>query len=155
MQQWLYALAAPSSTSYLVCYTWQRLLTTMFVWGARADYAFWKCFLQSWSGSSFLPLPNPSHNVYSDTSGTYGCGAVVDILGFFNCSARGVVESTLRFYVVRKKHYLTFRSQFNCRPLPVTESTLLRFTVHLASTIRSLIPNNSSVLVCCTLPSNC
>ena len=51
--------------------------------GARADLVWWKCFLQSWSGSSFFPLPNPSHNVYSDASGTYGCGAVVDIFGYF------------------------------------------------------------------------
>ena len=51
--------------------------------GARADLAWWKCFLQSWSGSSFFPLPNASHNVYSDASGTYGCGAVVDSLGYF------------------------------------------------------------------------
>ena len=31
--------------------------------GARADLAWWKCFLQSWSGSSFSPLPNPSHTM--------------------------------------------------------------------------------------------
>ena len=51
--------------------------------GARADLVWWKCFLQNWSGSSFFPLPNASHNVYSDASGTYGCGAVVDSLGYF------------------------------------------------------------------------
>ena len=51
--------------------------------GARADLAWWKCFLQSWSWSSFFPLPNPSHNVYSDASGTYGCGVAVDSLGYF------------------------------------------------------------------------
>ena len=51
--------------------------------GASADLAWWKCFLQSWSGSSFFPLPNPSHNVYSDASGTYGCRAVMDSLRYF------------------------------------------------------------------------
>ena len=45
--------------------------------GARADLAWWKCFLQVWNGSSFFPLLSPSHHVYSDASGTYGCGAVV------------------------------------------------------------------------------
>ena len=54
--------------------------------GARADLAWWKCFLQSWSESLFSPLPNPAHHVYSNTSGTYGCGAVV---GIFNWSGRG------------------------------------------------------------------
>ena len=51
--------------------------------GARADLVWWKCFLQGWSGTSFFPFPNPSHNVYSNASGTYGCGAVVDSLGYF------------------------------------------------------------------------
>ena len=50
--------------------------------GARADLAWWKCFLQSWSGSSFFPLPDPSIHVYSDASGTYGFGAVVEGLGW-------------------------------------------------------------------------
>ena len=49
----------------------------------RVDLAWWKCFLQSWSGSSFFLRPNPSHNEYSDASGTYGCRAVVDILWYF------------------------------------------------------------------------
>ena len=50
--------------------------------GARADLAWWKCFLQSWSGSSFFPLRNPSIHIYSDASGTYGFGAVVEGLGW-------------------------------------------------------------------------
>ena len=52
--------------------------------GARADLAWWKCFFQSWNGSSFfLPLPTPSWHVYSDALGTYGCAAVMDTLGWF------------------------------------------------------------------------
>ena len=51
--------------------------------GARADLTWWRCFLQHWNGSSFFPLPKPSHHVYSDASGTYGCGAVVDPVGYF------------------------------------------------------------------------
>ena len=33
-------------------------------------------------GPLFSLLPNPSHNVYSDATGTYGCGAVVEIFGY-------------------------------------------------------------------------
>ena len=51
--------------------------------GARADLAWWKCFLRSWNGSSFFPLPFPTGHVFSDASGTYGCGAFVDDLGWF------------------------------------------------------------------------
>ena len=51
--------------------------------GAKADLAWWKCFLQSWNGSSFFPLPYPSAHVYSDASGSFGCGAVVDQLSWF------------------------------------------------------------------------
>ena len=51
--------------------------------GARADLAWWRCFLQKWCGSSFLPLPEPSVHVYSDAAGSYGCGAVAKALGWF------------------------------------------------------------------------
>ena len=51
--------------------------------GARADLAWWKCFLQSWNGSSFFPLPTPTCHVYSDASGTYGSGAFADTVGWF------------------------------------------------------------------------
>ena len=51
--------------------------------GARADVAWWKCFLQHWNGSSFFPLPGPSSHVFSDASGSYGCGAVADGIGWF------------------------------------------------------------------------
>jgi len=46
--------------------------------GARADLAWWKCFLQHWNGTSFFPLPVPGIHVHTDASGTYGCGAVVN-----------------------------------------------------------------------------
>ena len=46
--------------------------------GAKADLAWWRCFMQNWGGTSFFPLPTPASHVYSDASGTYGCGAVVD-----------------------------------------------------------------------------
>lgn len=51
--------------------------------GARADLAWWKCFLQSWSGSSFFPPHEPSFHVYSDASGGFGYGAFVGGLGWF------------------------------------------------------------------------
>ena len=54
--------------------------------GARADLAWWKCFLQSWSWSSFFPLPNPSHNVYFDAM---DAGQLWTHLGIFNWSGRG------------------------------------------------------------------
>ena len=45
--------------------------------GARADLAWWHCFLCDWNGSSFFPLSAPSHHVYSDASGLFGCGALM------------------------------------------------------------------------------
>ncbi len=50
---------------------------------AKADLAWWRCFMQSWNGSSFFPLPLPDVNIYSDASGSFGCGAVVEGLGWF------------------------------------------------------------------------
>ena len=49
----------------------------------RADLRWWHHFLQTWNGSSFLPLPVPSHHVYSDASGNFGCGAFCDRIGWF------------------------------------------------------------------------
>ena len=43
---------------------------------ARADLAWWQCLLRHWNGLSFFPLPTPSFHVYSDASGSFGCGAV-------------------------------------------------------------------------------
>ena len=52
--------------------------------GARADIAWWQCFLESWNGLSFFPLPSPSVHVYSDASSGFGCGAFVQALGWFS-----------------------------------------------------------------------
>ena len=49
----------------------------------KAGLAWWTCFLQDWNGSSFFPLSSPSVHAYSDASGTFGCGAVVESLGWF------------------------------------------------------------------------
>ena len=46
---------------------------------------------------------------------------------------RGVAKSTLTFYATGKRRYLSFCTQFQCRPLPVEESTLLRFVAFLSS----------------------
>ena len=50
---------------------------------ARADLDWWKCFFHGWNGSSFSPLLSLSHHVYSDASGTYGCGTVMGSVGYF------------------------------------------------------------------------
>lgn len=45
---------------------------------ARADVAWWLLQCQDWSGSSasqFLLLEQPSHHLYTDASGSWGCGA--------------------------------------------------------------------------------
>ena len=42
---------------------------------ARADIAWWHTFVSSWNGTSILPEVEPSHAVYSDASGRWGCGA--------------------------------------------------------------------------------
>ena len=86
--------------------------------GARADLAWWKCFLHSWSGSSFFPLPNPSHSVYSDASGTYGCGAVVDSLVNFQLEwswrwhTKQIVNTCTTF-----KSFITYLTLLGISPL--------------------------------------
>ena len=42
---------------------------------ARADIAWWYTFVSSWNGRSILPEAEPSHFLYSDASGSWGCGA--------------------------------------------------------------------------------
>ena len=42
---------------------------------ARADIAWWHTFVQAWNGTSMIPAAEPSQFVYSDASGTCGCGA--------------------------------------------------------------------------------
>ena len=49
----------------------------------RADLQWWYHFLQCWNGSSFFPLPVPSAHVYSDASGSFGCGAFDPSHGWF------------------------------------------------------------------------
>ena len=51
--------------------------------GARADLAWWWCFLKEWSGSSFFPRSEADFHVWSDASGSFGCGAVVDCTAMF------------------------------------------------------------------------
>ena len=41
----------------------------------RADLTWWRHLLYRWNSFSFFPLLTPSRHVYSDTSGTFGCGA--------------------------------------------------------------------------------
>jgi len=43
---------------------------------ARADIAWWHTFVGTWNGTSFLPEAEPSHFIYSDASGSWGCGAL-------------------------------------------------------------------------------
>ena len=41
----------------------------------RTDLQWWDCFLQDWNGSSFFSPPTPSVHMFSDASGSFGCGA--------------------------------------------------------------------------------
>ena len=45
---------------------------------ARVNLAWWDCFLIDWhGGASFIPVDNnPSVCVFSDASGSFGCGAI-------------------------------------------------------------------------------
>ena len=43
--------------------------------GARADPLWWQTFLSDWNGQSFFPSEDPSVEVVSDASGTFGCDA--------------------------------------------------------------------------------
>ena len=49
---------------------------------ARADIRWWQCFLQGWNGVSLIPPRTPSIHVYSDASGSFGCGAFIDGCGW-------------------------------------------------------------------------
>ena len=50
---------------------------------ARADIHWWQCLINHWNGCSFFPPPLPSAHVYSDASGSFGCGAFVQGTGYF------------------------------------------------------------------------
>ena len=49
----------------------------------RANLQWWDCYLQDWNGASFFPQPLPSAHVYSDASGSFGCGAFDVERGWF------------------------------------------------------------------------
>ena len=51
--------------------------------GARADLLWWQTFLADWNGLSFFPSQDPSVEVVSDASGTFGCGAYCITQGWF------------------------------------------------------------------------
>ena len=51
--------------------------------GARADLIWWQTFLQDWNGTSFFPAMTASLEVFSDASGSFGCGAFASPLGWF------------------------------------------------------------------------
>ena len=50
----------------------------------RADLAWWAFFLQEWNGVSLLQYRHPLVHVFSDASGSFGCGAVVPNGAWFN-----------------------------------------------------------------------
>ena len=49
----------------------------------RADLRWWQYFLQSWNGVSLLPTGEASVHVFSDASGSFGCGAFTLNSGWF------------------------------------------------------------------------
>ena len=51
--------------------------------GAKADLIWWQTFLQDWNGKSFFPATTMSLEVFSDASGSFGCGAFTSSLGWF------------------------------------------------------------------------
>ena len=51
--------------------------------GAKADLMWWNTFLQDWNGTSFFPARSTSIEVFSDASGTFGCGAFSYSDGWF------------------------------------------------------------------------
>lgn len=52
--------------------------------GFRSDLAWWRTFIREWNGISFLhpPAHLPQFHLYSDASGSWGCGAVWGRLWF-------------------------------------------------------------------------
>ena len=51
---------------------------------ARADLLWWHTFLRDWNGSSFFAVMATSAEVFSDASGTFGCGAFALSYGWFH-----------------------------------------------------------------------
>ena len=54
--------------------------------GARADILWWKCWLGRWSKNSLFVLVPITYHVFFDVSGSWGCGAVAEGLGWFQVS---------------------------------------------------------------------
>ena len=50
----------------------------------RADLCWWAFLLRDRNGVSLFPLGAPSVHMFSDASGSYGCGAVALSSGWFN-----------------------------------------------------------------------
>lgn len=50
----------------------------------RADLSWWSFFLREWNGVSLFPPGPPSVHLFSDASGSYGCGAVDPNRAYFN-----------------------------------------------------------------------
>jgi hypothetical protein len=40
-------------------------------------------FLQHWSGRSFFPPPSITHHIFTDASGSWGCGGFTEDVGWF------------------------------------------------------------------------
>ena len=51
--------------------------------GARADLAWWWCFSKKWNDSYFFPRSEADFHFWSDASGSFGCGAVLDCTAMF------------------------------------------------------------------------
>ena len=49
----------------------------------RADLRWWRHFLQAWNGVALFPAADSSVHVYSDASGSFGCGAYETRSGWF------------------------------------------------------------------------
>ena len=50
----------------------------------RADLSWWAFLLREWNGVSLFPASSPSIHVFSDASGSYGCGAFVPDVAYFS-----------------------------------------------------------------------
>ncbi len=54
---------------------------------ARADLLWWSYFLRSWNGTSFIPQPHQFvTHVYTDASGSFGCGGLMLPSNWFHLS---------------------------------------------------------------------
>ena len=92
--------------------------------GARADLMWWQTFLQDCNATSFFPVTDTSIEVFSDASGTFGCGAFAHPHGWFQ----------LRWLAVHSYHsegagaYCNFGSRMGALDGPINVSTLGQIT---------------------------